>query len=104
MLEYPYERRRNHADDQPADSPGLSQDQQVLLENTVASIEAIALDIATRPLELRPELLSLARKAYLEGFRMNSADDALAVRWTATMMAAIQKLLAQMDQSGSGNA
>jgi hypothetical protein len=104
MLEDPYERRRSHADDQLAGSPGLSQDQQVLLENTVASIEAIALDIATRPVELRPELLSLARKAYLVGFRMNSADDALAVRWTATMMAAIQKLLAQMDQSGSGNA
>jgi hypothetical protein len=48
--------------------------------------------------------LSQARLAYLDGFKLNGARDALAFVWTATMMAAVRKLLVELDHFGSGNA
>lgn len=73
-------------------------DPRTLVEQTMASIQRIALKIASLPMEERAAALQDAHTVYADAMQDLGENDAAATEWVETVMGAIRTLVDRIDQ------
>ncbi|MDH4982345.1 hypothetical protein [Hyphomicrobium sp. D-2] len=73
-------------------------DPRTLVEQTMASIQRIALKIASLPVEERAAALQDAHNVYADAMHDLGENDAAAAQWVETVMGAIRTLVDRIDQ------
>lgn len=79
-----------------------SNDPRALVEQTMASIQRIAVNIASLPVAERAAALEDAHQVYAEAMHDLGENDAAAAQWVQTVMIAIRTLVERIDQERSG--
>ena len=73
-------------------------DPRTLVEQTMASIQRIALKIASLPVEERAAALQDAHNVYADAMHDLGENDAAAAQWVETVMGAIRTLVDRIDE------
>ncbi|KWT71293.1 hypothetical protein [Hyphomicrobium sulfonivorans] len=73
-------------------------DPRTLVEQTMASIQRIALKIASLPVEERAAALQDAHNVYADAMHDLGENDAAAAEWVETVMGAIRTLVDRIDE------
>lgn len=73
-------------------------DPRTLVEQTMASIQRIALKIASLPVEERAAALQDAHNVYADAMHDLGENDTAAAEWVETVMGAIRTLVDRIDE------